>query len=46
VAEESEERLKDLREKEFEEAENAIRNKPNILLHKLLVLWVSFIQKH
>jgi hypothetical protein len=36
VAEESEERPKDLNEKEFGEAENIARNKPNILLDKLL----------
>jgi hypothetical protein len=46
AAEESEKRRKDLREKEFGEGENIARNKPNILLDKLLVLWVSFMQKH
>jgi hypothetical protein len=46
VAEESEKRRKDLRDKVFGEAENIVRNKPNILLAKLLVFWVSSMQKH
>jgi hypothetical protein len=41
AAKESEKRRKDLREREFGEAENLARNKPNILLDKLLVFWVS-----
>jgi hypothetical protein len=36
ATEESEERPKDLKEKEFGEAEKIIRNKPIILLDKLL----------
>jgi hypothetical protein len=41
-----EERPKHLREKGFEETENAARKKPNILLNKLLAFWVSVMQKH
>ena len=40
AAKESEKRPKDLREREFGEAENLARNEPNILLDKLLVFWV------